>query len=378
MKHLTNILLFTLFFISSGVIIIFNRNSVEHEPVVYQAPVPIVQVKAEGNKEEKTSDIIFVAAGDIMLSRGVGKRILASGYEFPFKNVAEIMKSADLTFGNLECPISSSGTADKEKEVTFRAETEVIKSLKSAGIDVVSLANNHAMDYGSVALLETLDILSHNGIRYAGAGSNSINARRSANFNINGVNVAFLAYTYKFHKVVEAQENQPGVAISRSHDILIDLQKAKENSDIVIVSFHWGWEYSDHPDYMTRHLAHMTVESGADLVIGHHPHVIQGVELYKNSIICYSMGNFVFDQRGNRVRRGLMLRCKLHKEGVKEAEFIPVIIDPAEYRPAIAFGAEAESILHELIKLSGYLGTDLLLDNNKARILRKEAVLVGT
>jgi poly-gamma-glutamate synthesis protein (capsule biosynthesis protein) len=158
---------------------------------------------------------------------------------------------------------------------------------------------------------------------------------------------------------VEAQQARPGIAIARADEVKADIEKAREWADIVIVSFHWGWEYSDHPDAEARELAHLAVDSGADLVIGHHPHVIQGVELYRDGLICYSLGNFIFDQRGKRTTRGLALRCTMGKSGIQQARLLPVIIDPAEFRPSLASGESAQSILLELRRLSQQLGTDV-------------------
>jgi len=310
----------------------------------------------------------LVAVGDIMLDRKVGGKVKDLGADFPFEGVAELLREADLTFGNLESPISSLGTAAKGKEVTFRAGLESISGVRNAGMDVLSLANNHAMDYGPAALMETMDVLAHSGVVYIGAGANSAAARRPASFTIKGVKVSLLAYCNRFHMVVEAQKEYPGVAIACAEEVKADIQKAKGWADVVIVSFHWGWEYSDHPDAETKALAHLAVESGASLVIGHHPHVIQGVEVYKGGLICYSLGNFIFDQRGTRTKRGLALRCTIGRSGVQQAELLPVTIDAAEFRPYLASGEVAKSILLELKRLSKQLNTELELKENIAVI----------
>ncbi|MFC1714262.1 CapA family protein [Candidatus Poribacteria bacterium] len=335
-------------------------------------------VPARGEGQKPSESFSLVAVGDIMLDRGVGQKIEKRGTGFPFGNVARLLQVADLAFGNLESPISSLGTLTKGKEVTFRAALDAVSGMRDAGIDVVSLANNHAMDYGPNALVETMDVLAHSGVVYVGAGANSAAARRPADLTIRGVKISLLAYTYKFYMVVEAQERQPGVAIASGEQIKADVHKAKEWADVVIVSFHWGWEYSDHPDKETRELAHLTVEAGADLVIGHHPHVIQGVEVYKGGLICYSLGNFIFDQSSIRTRRGLLFRCDIGKSGVQKAEFLPVAIDAAEFRPGLASDTVGKSILLELKRLSKQLKTNLELKGNTAIVLKKEAMLIGT
>ena len=347
----------------------YVQTAIAVEPAVEENDVPEPLVEPPS--------FTLVAVGDVMLDRKVGKKIENLGAEFPFERVAELLREADLTFANLESPISSLGTAVKGKEVTFRAALQAVSGIRDVGIDVLSLANNHAMDYGSAALIETMDVLAHNGIAYIGAGANSAAAHRPANLTVEGIKVSLLAYSYRFHMVVEAQQEHPGVAIASGEAVKADIERAKEWADIVIVSFHWGWEYSDHPDEETRKLAHLAVESGASLVIGHHPHVIQGVEIYRDGLICYSLGNFIFDQQGTRTRRGLMLRCVMGRSGIQKAEFLPVIIDALSYRPSLVSGEAAKPILLELRRLSKQLDTELELKENMAIILREEAMLVG-
>lgn len=309
----------------------------------------------------------LTAVGDIMLDRGVGTRIKKHRPEYPFIHVAGLLRDADITFGNLESLISESGKKTRGKEITFRASVESVTGLSFAGIDVVSLANNHAVDFGDPALLETMDILAHNGIAYIGAGANFSSAHRPARFMINGIKVAFLAYSNEFHKVKAAADG-PGVAVTDTEEVKKDILSCRNWADTVIISCHWGWEYSDHPDQETRDFAHHAVDAGADLLIGHHPHVIQGVEIYKKSLICYSLGNFVFDQIGNRVKRGLILKCILGKSGPLKANLIPVIIDQREFRPKPASGQDALLILDELKKLSSDLDTVIEVKKNKAEI----------
>lgn len=334
------------------------------------APYQAVQKASIDPIEPAPSSEIFdfTAVGDIMLSRGVGRKIQKEGFDYPFNHISPLLQSADLAMGNLESLISSRGTAAAGKEITFRAALEVVYGLKNAGIDVLSLANNHAVDYGPEALLESMDILAHNGIAYIGAGANAAAARRPANFTLKGINISFLAYSSRFHMVQEARPDQPGIAVTQGDTIVQDIKEAKKWADIVIISFHWGWEYSDHPDQETRDLAHQVVEGGADLIIGHHPHVIQGVEWYQGSLICYSLGNFIFDQRGSRSRQGLILRCQIGKDGILQAELLPIIISPTEFRPALVEGKAAAPLLTELRSLSQKLETEIILEPEKALV----------
>jgi poly-gamma-glutamate capsule biosynthesis protein CapA/YwtB (metallophosphatase superfamily) len=318
----------------------------------------------------------FIAVGDVMLSRGVGVQIQQHGPTFPFEPTAEILRNADLTFINLETQISTLGAPMKNKEVHFRADAESVLGLVHAGIDVVSLSNNHSMDFGDAALFETMDILAHHGIAYVGAGMNEASARRSANFIRNGVKISVLAYSWNFYLTVEATAEQPGVAVvqrdktdetpavilSQRLKMAEDIVRAKRWADVVIVSFHWGWEYANRPTKTDRETARCAIDAGATLVVGHHPHVIQGVEWYGGKLICYSLGNFVFDLQRPRTRRGLILRCHFDTNGnIQFAELLPIAIHSEEFRPRIASGEHGFAIITEVQRLSAPMKTKLRL-----------------
>ena len=310
-----------------------------------------------------------MAVGDVMLSRGVGNRIAQFGPGFPFAPTAHLFQSCDVAFANLESPISTLGKPMERKEILFRATPKSVLGLLSADIDVVSLANNHAMDYGEDALSETMDILAKNRIVYAGAGMNEKAAHRAANLRVKNTKISFLAYSANFYLTVEATENKAGVAVIRKEQLKADIKKAKEWADIIVISFHWGWEYSNHPTNRDKEIAHLAIDAGADLVIGHHPHVVQGVETYNGGLICYSLGNFIFDQDNEVTHRGLILRCTFDKDRIKEAELLPVQIDPKEFRPRLASNETGQSILEEAKKLSADLGTKLQLKGNLAVVV---------
>ena len=313
--------------------------------------------------------VTMIAVGDIMLSRGVGNRIAQFGSEFPFAPTAHLLQSCDVAFANLESPISALGKPMERKEILFRAAPKSVLGLISAGIDVVSLGNNHALDYGQDALFETMDILAKNRITYAGAGMNATAARRPANLTIKNTKISLLAYSAYFYLTVEATEDKAGVAVIRKEQLNADIKKAKEWADIVVVSFHWGWEYSNHPTDRDKEIAHLVIDAGADVVIGHHPHVIQGVETYNGGLICYSLGNFIFDQSNEVTHRGLILRCAFSRGRVKEAELLPVQIDPQEFRPRLASNEVGQHILEEVKSLSADLGTKVHLQDNLAVVV---------
>jgi len=247
--------------------------------------------------EEKPVTLLLV--GDIMLDRGVEYMIEKNGdWRFPFLKIVENLKGVDILFGNLESQISNKG-----KKVgsiySFRADPEAIQGLSFAGFDILSVANNHAFDYGKEALEDTFFRLREAGINYVGGGFNSKEAYSPIIKEINGTKIAFLAYTNLGPENWKAVKENSGIAWISENDfekIKNDIKEAKGKADVLIVSLHGGEEYSSKPTQFQIKFSGAAIEAGADLVIGHHPHVVQGNEKYKDSWIFYSLGNFIFDQ----------------------------------------------------------------------------------
>lgn len=256
--------------------------------------------------DDQDTKLVFV--GDIMLSRGIGNLMIHAGdWRYPFLNVAEYLKNADLTIGNLEGPISSRGT--KIGSIySFRADPRVIEGLLYSGFDVLSLANNHMWDYGPLAFDDTLKILADNGIDYVGAGLSYEEAHTPVIREAKGMKFAFLAYTNLLPSSLGLKNSNHAVAFPDETQMVADIQKATVIADIVIVQFHWGEEYEIAHNSYQENLGRMAIDAGADLVVGHHPHVAQGIEKYNNGYIAYSLGNFVFDQNFSKdTRSGLVL-----------------------------------------------------------------------
>ncbi len=293
----------------------------------------------------KTATLVFV--GDIMLSRAVGRKIeKENDPRFPFVKIAEVLRSADFAFGNLEGPISSRGN-NQGSIYSFRADPRVIEGLKFAGFDVLSLANNHILDWGNSALEDTIRILKENGIQAVGAGMDYAEANTPAIFAIRDVRLAILAYTTLYPKSLEAKGEGAGISS-------FDLENAAEKinglknsgaADIVVVSLHWGEEYKTAPSDTQRAIAHALVDAGAEVIVGHHPHVVQEIEMYspstssrlssRTSWIAYSLGNFVFDQGfSEETMAGLMLKITVRNKGIFSVETIKTRISP-DFTPHI-------------------------------------------
>lgn len=258
--------------------------------------------------------------------------------KWPFLKIAGYLKGADLVFANLESVISDKGT-QQGSIYSFRANPKMIEGLLFAGIDVVSVANNHSLDYGIEALLDSGKLLRQAGITPVGAGKSSLEARAPALYNIEGTTVGILAYTALGSPFWQAKERTPGIAwidSSLLEQLKQNIKKTKQQADIVIVSFHFGEEYQAKPNAMQQLLSRTAIDAGADLVVGHHPHVVQPIERYKHGWIAYSLGNFVFDQGFSKeTMQGMMLRVLVYENSITQV--MPLMIKiSSEFQPAIS------------------------------------------
>jgi poly-gamma-glutamate synthesis protein (capsule biosynthesis protein) len=208
----------------------------------------------------------------------------------------ERMKSADVLMVNNEFCISDGDSPAAGKEYTFRAAVENTQLYHEMGVDVVSLANNHVFDYGEEAFLDTLDALASEEIPYAGAGRSLDEAAEARYFYSGGMKIAYLAAapTEDYLVTLPAGE-EPGVLDCYDGSLLRAVAAARENADWVVVYMHWGLEYEPTPGERQTELAESLIDSGADLIVGAHPHVLQGIEFYKEKPIVYSLGNFWFN-----------------------------------------------------------------------------------
>lgn len=291
-----------------------------------------------------------------MLSRGVDVTMKNKGYLYPFKNIAEITNSAEVTFGNLESPLSSRGKRG-DRAYSFRGDPEAVKGLIYAGFKVLNLANNHSYDYGRKAFEQTLELLNEKNIKPIGAGKNLTEARKPAIFDLGDLKIAFLGYDLS-PGAFPAGQDHPGVAKARHAWIIQDLEKAKEAADFVVVSFHWGIEYRDFPTEYQKSLAHMAIDCGADIVVGHHPHTFQGIEIYKGKLIAYSVGNFVFDQKDLKNNQSVLLKVTFNRENLHRIEIIPIELVTFPRSPRVAEGEMAQEILDRLRIDSSIFGTE--------------------
>lgn len=265
---------------------------------------------------DRNLSLLFV--GDIMLDRGVRQIIESRGggdYSYPFEFVP-FLKDPDIVFGNLEGPISDLGY-DIGNTYSFRMRPEALSALKNAGFDVLSIANNHIGDWGLTALEDTINRLRSVGIITAGGGLNAPDARDVKIIEKNGIKVGFLAFSDVGPSWISGHENLPTILLANDSQFENIILNASKKVDYLVVSFHFGEEYSTRSNERQQELAHAAIDAGAKIVIGHHPHVAQELEKYKDGVIAYSLGNFIFDQPFSKeTMAGSVLEIILDKEGL--------------------------------------------------------------
>ncbi len=303
-------------------------------------------------------EIVITAVGDIMLAGKWAPFLREKGYDFPFDGIRKELAASDISLANLESPIAESGQEYSEKQFRFRAEPHVAKAIRSAGFNLVTLANNHSMDFGSEALLETLQHLSNYGIAWIGAGKNLSEARKSALFTIKGKKIAFLGYSLTQPVEFFASRNRAGTAPGYETFVTADITNARREADYVIVSFHWGKEAISTVQPYQRTAAHKAIDAGADVIIGHHPHVLQGIEQYKNGLIFYSLGNFAFASKSSVADVSAMIRLTLD-DNRREAEILPldVLHRRVGFQPQLLKGERGAAVIEKLNVLSETFNT---------------------
>jgi poly-gamma-glutamate synthesis protein (capsule biosynthesis protein) len=276
-------------------------------PVQKQPIIPPAAAICTPAPRVSRSEIVIAAVGDIMmpasLQRAIGKS--KKGYDFLFEKIAKDL-SADITFANLETPVDDSAPAAGYPR--FNARPALLGALKHAGVTIVSLANNHALDAGAQGLKRTIDNIETAGLVFVGAGRTRAEAGEIKFLQSRDVRVAFLSYTYATNQGVPRKVKRPPAVNILAPDSEADLaraalavQKARANADLVVLSLHWGDEYSRQPTLWQRRVAERLIKAGADIILGHHPHVLQPIESIpaaeaRIGLVAYSLGNFISTQ----------------------------------------------------------------------------------
>ena len=277
----------------------------------------------EEGSQKPAAQLLF--AGDILLSSHVTTAydnagsingVLDEGYQ------GEI-SGADIFMANQEFPFSDRGSAAPDKQFTFRLTPSRVSMMNEIGVDIVTLANNHSLDYGTDALVDTCTALDGAGIKYVGAGPDMNRARQLETMEVNGKTIGFLGASRVYPDTNwVANSKKPGMVSGYDPTILLEeVNKAKESCDYVVVYVHWGVERDEKPQEYQRVLGKKIIDAGADLVIGSHPHVLQGIEYYNGKPICYSLGNFIF---GSSIPKTALLRANVDfDQGTTTLSLVP-------------------------------------------------------
>jgi poly-gamma-glutamate capsule biosynthesis protein CapA/YwtB (metallophosphatase superfamily) len=308
-------------------------------------------VVALAGLQQPADTLRLYAVGDINLGRRLAKeRLLQGDTLYPFLALHDSLSAADITFGNLESPIAPDSGAAPDSEGVFTAPPAAAAALARAGFDIVSTANNHAWDGGSAAVEETMRQLTRAGVRFVGSGFGRDMAEQPVILERHGWRVAFFAITrawnpapYSFHRHAGAD----WIAWGDTAWIYpaIRAVRASGRADFIVVSVHGGREYAEQPPLYHSELLYGLVDAGADLVLAHHPHVLQPVVWYKRKPIAQSLGNFVFLQNDPWTRVSAILRVVVAPNRRIRVSAIPV---RAGFQPTIATGAGADSVRRRL------------------------------
>ncbi|MDX6770485.1 MAG: CapA family protein [Elusimicrobiota bacterium] len=287
-----------------------------------------------------TGTVTLAAAGDIRLDGPIAAVAKSGGPEAPSAEVRHLLE-ADIVHGNLETPVTTRGKKT-DKTWNFRAHPRLLPILRAAGFTVLTIANNHVWDYGLEGFLDTVAAVKKGGWVMIGGGKDRAEAEKVRVVVKNGVKVGFVGLTSTNPKEGWAKPGKPGVAYSDFTRVAGVVAAAKQACDVLVVSFHGGTELAEDPNDIQKAVAHAAVDAGADLFLGHHPHVLQPVEVYKGKPIVYSLGNFLFVSPTPSTRPTVVARATLAADGVRRLEFHPVDGNWGRLKPA-PNGGEVEA-----------------------------------
>lgn len=307
-------------------------------------------------------EILFI--GDVMLGRFVNDLLREKPPEYPWGDTLSLIREFDAHICNLECVLSDGGSPAR-KTFTFRSDAKNVASLEAAGIDAVSLANNHTLDYGTEALADMLGILDHERIAHAGAGASIAEAKALAKMDFNDVRIGMLAASDTDEPDWAAELERPGIWFTsvdtrsnRARELFDSIADVKIEVDILIVSMHWGSNWGYQPEEGHREFAHALIDAGADIMFGHSAHVCRGVEIYKNRPIMYSAGNFVDDYAVDETERNdesFIFVIEMNDRRIVEVSLYPTIIENCQAR--LPDPDRATSIAMRMSALCSKLGT---------------------
>ncbi|AAS70685.1 CapA family protein [Leptospira interrogans] len=315
----------------------------------------------------------LLAGGDVMFNWGIRDTIRKHGEIAPVEGLRPLFNEADFRMINLETPIVASKTEESKKAYIFTAHEKDLNSLKYLGVDMVFLGNNHSFDHGQQGMNETLDILNKNNILFVGAGKKLPEVLEPLNLNLKGSDLRIHSVTAIAEQTHYATATRSGVApflfpSLRATFFEKNILPKNHSTPVRIVSLHWGVEYSPFPTSDQRKIARSLIDSGVKIVIGHHPHIPQGVEVYKGGVILYSLGNLIFGSRNSYLNHNLIAILHIRNNHLERVELVPIFgkFQKEDHKIRPVKGVEAQEFLHEIAVLSAELGTKLRVEGDRA------------
>jgi poly-gamma-glutamate capsule biosynthesis protein CapA/YwtB (metallophosphatase superfamily) len=282
-------------------------------------------------------------------------------YSYPFAKIGSFLRQKDLVFVNLETPL----TVHPRPNGMFASDPQYIKAMKDAGISIVGVANNHVFDAGEIGFLDTLKNLSSAGIPAVGSGEDFEDARRGKLIELRGLKLLFLGYTQFCNgRFASLAQNYPGILPLDRKMMIEDIKRGRQTADFVFVSLHWGFENQPHVHPKQVEIAHLLIDSGADCIIGHHPHVPHGIEIYRSRPIIYSVGNFIFPRFCREWSDNFLAELVLAEDKIHGVFVHPIVgTGKGLLQPELLSGRAADLFLEELQLKSMVFNTSLGIQN---------------
>jgi len=317
---------------------------------------------------DQTGPFSLTAVGDIMPGERMNRPILQFGPEYPFHSVYPIFRRSDIVLGNLEGPFAKYAEQQK-RNFTYKIAPKNARILRRAGFNVVNMANNHLLDCGREGVIETFSVLKKHAIQYIGAGENEEKAHSPAILQAGKYKIGLLGYYW--NRRTAARVDKPGSAIDSEEHLANDIRKLRSLADRVVVTVHWGVPYDRYPSEEDQKKAHFAIDCGADIIIGHHSHIVQPIEIYKNRPVFYGIGNFAFGSANSKAEAII--------PGIDfQDDFTAITIFPAyiknrdkriHYQPKIMRGNAALESIRRLKEISGVSGDLISLKNDTGKIV---------
>lgn len=306
----------------------------------------------------------IIVVGDTMLDDLALPYIKKYGHSYQLAGVKDLLLSADIVNANLEVAVDDQCKRSKKKKFSYFMNPKGLKAILDSGINVVCLANNHTLDCGQSGLANTLRNVDEAGLARYGAGFGE-ERNSGVIVKVEGTKIGFIGW-YNYRPEI----GNAGTAHITEENVRSGIQALKKKADIVVATFHWGKNYEQKVDDRQRRFGRLAIDSGADAVIGHHPHIPQAMTVYKDKPILYSVGNFIFSTGNNRAKEGLAARLIVKRKKLARLEVVPLFNQnrhkDIRWQTKVAKGKRARNTIKDFVNASRELGADLKTDKELA------------